>query len=444
MQKQYLTVSALTKYLKMKLENDQHLQRILIKGELSNFKAHDRGHFYFTLKDDGAQISAMMFSNYAKQLNFKPKEGDHVLIEAGISLYEARGNYNLSVYSMTLDGIGELYLKYEALKKEFELKGYFNQEHKKAIPKFPNRIGVITSATGAVIEDIKNTVARRYLLTSILLYPTLVQGEGAKENIAKQIMRANQEQKVDVIILGRGGGSIEDLWAFNEREVIEAIYQSKIPIITAIGHETDFTISDYVSDLRAPTPTAAAELATPNTLDLLERIKENRRQIDYHIKDKFKKLTEQLIYLDQRLDISSPKNLLNQLKKEYQQHVYLLTRNFNELLENKQQKVKNQTLRLISPKERLLRLQQSFDHSHKRLSEVFKARIIEKTYQFSQTRQQLESANPLKIMDRGFALTHKEKKIVTSVEQLNIDDTLEVQFKDGKVTTKIIAKESKK
>ena len=202
------------------------------------------------------------------------KDGDKVLVEGYISVYEARGSYSISIYAMTLDGVGELFLKYEQLKKEFEALGYFDQSIKKKIPQYPKAIGVITSPTGAVIQDIKNTVSRRYLLTKIVLYTALVQGEGSKDTLVRQIRRANEDNEVDVIILGRGGGSIEDLWSFNEAEVVVAIYESKIPIITAIGHETDTTLSDYAGDLRAPTPTAAAELATPNVSDILEDLKE--------------------------------------------------------------------------------------------------------------------------------------------------------------------------
>jgi exodeoxyribonuclease VII large subunit len=290
MQQQYLTVTALTQYLKLKLENDPHLKKILLKGEISNFKAHSSGHFYFSLKDDKAQISAMMFSTYTKTLSFMPKDGDKVLVEGYISVYEARGSYSISIYAMTLDGIGELFLKYEQLKKEFEALGYFDQSIKKKIPQYPKAIGVITSPTGAVIQDIKNTVSRRYLLTKIVLYPALVQGEGSKDSLVRQIRRANEDNEVDVIILGRGGGSIEDLWSFNEAEVVVAIYESKIPIITAIGHETDTTLSDYAGDLRAPTPTAAAELATPNVSDILEDLKEKERLLNYYMNDKIRSL----------------------------------------------------------------------------------------------------------------------------------------------------------
>ena len=262
--KQYLSVTALTKYIKYKLEGDTHLKQIYLKGEISNLTKHSRGHYYFSLKDENAQIKAIMFSSATKSLAFDPKDGDKVLAYGAISVYEPSGSYSIQIYQMEPDGIGALYLAYEKLKEELEEKGYFSQTRKKPIPKYPSAIGVITSPTGAAIRDIIHTIERRYPLTKLILYPALVQGDTAKESIRDQINKANQDSLVDVLIVGRGGGSIEDLWAFNERVVAEAIYASKIPIISAVGHETDFTISDFVSDLRAPTPTAAAELATPD------------------------------------------------------------------------------------------------------------------------------------------------------------------------------------
>ena len=276
--KQYLSVTALTKYIKYKLEGDTHLKQIYLKGEISNLTKHSRGHYYFSLKDENAQIKAIMFSSATKSLAFDPKDGDKVLAYGAISVYEPSGSYSIQIYQMEPDGIGALYLAYEKLKEEMEEKGYFSQTRKKPIPKYPSAIGVITSPTGAAIRDIIHTIERRYPLTKLILYPALVQGDTAKESIRDQINKANQDSLVDVLIVGRGGGSIEDLWAFNERVVAEAIYASKIPIISAVGHETDFTISDFVSDLRAPTPTAAAELATPDKNTLMRTVETTDRK----------------------------------------------------------------------------------------------------------------------------------------------------------------------
>jgi len=440
---QYLTVSALTQYIKVKLENDQHLKKVLLKGEISNFKRHSSGHFYFSLKDDKASISVMMFQTYAKTIQFEPKEGDKVLVEGYISVYEARGTYSLSLYQMTLDGIGDLYLKYEKLKKEFEAMGYFSPDIKKPIPKFPKAIGVITSPTGAVIQDIKTTVSRRYLLTKVILYPVLVQGEGSKDDLVKKIRQANKDNLVDVIILGRGGGSIEDLWSFNEAEVVMAIYESKIPIITAIGHETDTTLSDYVSDLRAATPTAAAELATPNTVDLLNDIKEKRRLLDYYMFERMNRMRQQLLFLDERLQGMSPKTKLIQEKRSLDQTLLRLNLIYSNQLKDRLYKTNLLKQKLISPEEKIEKYHQRFNDLSEKMNYLFKNQITQKIYTYQNISDKIESLNPLKVMDRGFALTTKNKSVVTSIEDVCIGDILEVELKDGVIKTEVKEKEVK-
>ncbi len=444
MQPQYLTVSALTLYLKAKLENDPHLKKVLLKGEISNFKRHSSGHFYFSLKDDKSSISAMMFSTYAKNILFEPKDGSQVLVEGYISLYEARGTYSISIYSMTLDGIGELYLKYEKLKNEFQAMGYFDQSIKKPIPKFPKAIGVITSETGAVIQDIKTTISRRYLLAKIILYPVLVQGEGSKDDIVKKIKQANKDKAVDVIILGRGGGSIEDLWSFNEAEVVVSIFESKIPIITAIGHETDTTLSDYVSDLRAPTPTAAAELATPNIFDLLNDIKEKERLLNYYITEKIKNLRQSLLHLDERLVVSSPKN---KLELNYQMIDNLdqrLNRLYQTIIKDFTYQVNLLVQRLVSPKEKLIRYEEKLTNLEMNLHQNYRSNIHNQLTRFKEFSKLLEGMNPLKVMERGFALTTKQDKVITSIHDVVVDDIVDIQLIDGLMKTKVLDKEFKK
>lgn len=444
MQQQYLTVTALTQYLKLKLENDPHLKKILLKGEISNFKAHSSGHFYFSLKDDKAQISAMMFSTYTKTMSFVPKDGDKVLVEGYISVYEARGSYSISIFSMTLDGVGELFLKYEQLRKQFEAMGYFDQSLKKPIPKFPKAIGVITSPTGAVIQDIKNTVSRRYLLTKLILYPALVQGEGSKDSLIRQIRRANEENIVDVIILGRGGGSIEDLWSFNEAEVVIAIYESKIPIITAIGHETDTTLSDYAGDLRAPTPTAAAELATPNVADLLLDLKEKRRLLDYYINDVLKTAQKQLLNLDERLYVSNPKNKAIQIKQHIAQLESRLTQSYKVKLSDKNYQISLLKSLIKSPQERFKSLTQNVKELEYKIHSSYQNKVLSKTYQLQSLTETLKAINPLSVMDRGFALTTKNGHVITSVSDVTINDLIDIELKDGKLTTKVLEKRDKK
>ncbi|MBN2604381.1 MAG: exodeoxyribonuclease VII large subunit, partial [Bacilli bacterium] len=271
-EKKHLSVYALTKYLKYKFDNDAHLKNVLLKGEISNFKAHSRGHFYFTLKDEKAQISAIMFAGNAGKVQFRPEDGMSVLVEGSVSVYEASGNYQIYVNKMSVDGLGNLFVAYEQLKKKLEGEGLFDQRHKKQIPRFPKAIGVLTSPTGAAVKDIIHIVNRRFPLANIIVYPTLVQGEYAKDSIVEQLKKVNDDNLVDVIILGRGGGGIEDLWPFNEEIVAYEIFKSKIPVISSVGHETDFTISDFVSDLRAPTPSGGAELAVPDQLELIQYI----------------------------------------------------------------------------------------------------------------------------------------------------------------------------
>ena len=437
---QYLTVSALTKYIKTKLEGDKHLFSILLKGEVSNFKKHSRGHFYFTLKDESAQISAMMFSSYTTNVSFNPKEGDHVLVKGKISLYEPSGSYSIQVTEMTLDGIGELYLKYEALRKDLLEKGYFDQSHKKEIPKFPKVIGVITSPTGAVIEDIKNTVSRRYLLAEIHLFPALVQGPDSSMSIKKQIERANLLNKADVLIVGRGGGSIEDLWGFNEMPAIEAIYQSKIPIITAIGHETDYTIADFVSDLRAPTPTAAAELATPNQKEIIDWIFEQKQQMNYRIKQKMDREKTSLVHLDERLDLLSPQNKLSHLKMRLSDQTKNLNRQFLGITEFNFYKLKLKSDRLKNPKEKISELFAHQDRLVMKLHDAYIHVLDQKNYQFQLVTSSIKNLNPLSLMEKGYAIVMKENEMISSIKQVDVDDQVNIRLKDGNLSAKITGK----
>ena len=269
---QYLTVTALTRYIKRKFDYDPHLQDVYVKGEISNFKKHTRGHMYFTVKDDHARIAAVMFHHQARTLKFIPENGMHVLIRGTVTVYEPGGQYQIYVNEMHPDGIGSLYLAFEQLKEKLAKEGLFAKEHKRPLPNYPKTIGVVTSPTRAAIRDIITTIQRRYPIARIIIYPALVQGEQAAASIVQAIEVANERKEADVLIVGRGGGSIEDLWPFNEEIVARAIFASKIPIISAVGHETDITIADFVADLRAPTPTGAAELAVPDIDEIMERI----------------------------------------------------------------------------------------------------------------------------------------------------------------------------
>ena len=270
----YFTVSQYNQAIKNFLDSKVECQVVHIKGEVSNYKGHTRGHLYFTLKDEESRINAVMFKTSASKLDFVPKDGDEVLVTGRISVYVPTGGYQVYVEEMHLSGNGDLLKRLEELKQKLAKEGLFNQEHKKPIPKYPSKIGIVTAPTGAAIRDILSTIKRRYPICNTILFPALVQGELAKDDVVRQIKRANEFDDIDVLIVGRGGGSIEDLWAFNEECVARAIYESRIPIISAVGHEIDFTIADFVADMRAPTPTGAAEMAVPNMVDLVNYIRQ--------------------------------------------------------------------------------------------------------------------------------------------------------------------------
>jgi exodeoxyribonuclease VII large subunit len=390
MNDKYLTVSDINKHVKNIVDGDIFLNKIYLKGEISNFKFHSRGHLYFSLKDDESKINAVMFEfNRLKGLDFEPTDGMNVLIEGKVSVYVPNGAYQIYVEKMTQDGLGNLYIEFEKLKKKLEQEGLFLVSHKRLIPKFPEKIGIITASTGAAIKDILSTIKRRYPICETILFPTLVQGEGAKENIVKQIKMANTYD-LDVIILGRGGGSIEDLWAFNEEIVARAIYDSKIPIISAVGHDIDFTISDFVADLRAATPTGAAELAVPNIIDLKALIKQ------YKIRS-YQTINNYLnIYL----------NKLKSLKESY------ILKNPLALYEVKEQKLSNYIDRLNTYIDNLLERYK------------FNYKII---------LNKITLLNPLNILEKGYSVVSKDKEIIKSTKKLKENDEIIIKLYEGKL-----------
>ena len=440
----YLTVTALTKYLKNILEQNEHLRQIYIKGEISNLTKHSRGHYYFTLKDDGAQIRVTMFANYVSKLNYQPKDGDKVRILGTISLYEAGGSYNINAFQMEPDGIGSLYLAYEKLKKELQSLGYFDPKHKKPIPKYPKAIGVITSPTGAAIRDIIHTTERRYPLATLYLYPALVQGEGAKKSVSDQIKKANQDGLVDVLIVGRGGGSIEDLWGFNEIEVVMAIFESKIPVISAVGHETDFTLSDFVSDLIAPTPTAGAELATPQKADLMDLVDGFTQTMTKSFDYKLNQIKQSLLHLDERLLQASPKEKIKNYQSSYQKLRHDLNKHFNWVIQSKNQRLDNIYTKistfdfdyLVKMKKKKLSLQT--DKLNQLNIYIFK----QKRKTFESHMQSLKLLNPLTLMEKGYTYTTKDNKRIDSIDQVQVDDIIQTRIKDGHITSVVKNKEA--
>lgn len=379
------TVTQINGYIKKILDSNIILNNIWIKGEISNFKAHYSGHLYITLKDENSIIKAVMFKSAARSLPFQPEDGMKVLARGRISSYEAGGVYQLYIEEMTPDGVGALHIAYEQLKKKLESEGLFDPVHKKPIPRYPERIGVITATTGAAIRDIINVITRRYPYSEIIIYPATVQGNGAAPTIVKGIKYFNETNCVDTIIAGRGGGSIEDLWAFNEEVVARAIFNSHIPIISAVGHETDFTIADFVSDLRAPTPSAAAEIAVPSQLELVDRI-------------------------------CSMNNVLVQ--------------NIRKSIENKRLRLDNMKLR--NPKEKIEDYSIKLDNHVKDMENAFKMCIMDNKKQLSALCAKLDTLSPLAVIARGYAIPMtSEGNIIKSAKELSSGYEFTLKLNDG-------------
>lgn len=395
MEERYLTVSALTKYIKYKFDHDHHLDEVLLEGEISNFKHNSRGHFYFTLKDEGAQISATMFASQASKVKFEPKDGMKVFVKGNVTVYEPSGSYQINVKDLKSDGIGDLYLALEKLKNQLRKEGFFDENHKKSLPIYPKTIGVITSPTGAAIRDIIKTIERRYPHCTVILYPAIVQGEDAKKNISQQIIQANKDNICDVLIVGRGGGSIEDLWAFNERIVAEAIYNSEIPIISAVGHEIDFTIADFVADKRAVTPTAAAELATPDVAILKKNISYNLDSMKRCIDSKIREFKTKLVNLDHRIENKNPLKVLRDNKKILGLYI-------------------------------------------QKLNDLTDTILTQKKHSYDIARHRLDSVNPLKIMEKGYSINSIEGEIITDINKAKKGDILHTTMKNGILVSQII------
>ena len=417
MNEKYLTVSAITRYLKAKLDVDENLQTVFLKGEISNFKAHTSGHFYFSLKDEGSKINAIMFRSNASKVLFKPLDGMKVLVSGRISIYEAMGSYQIYVDEMLEDGVGNLYIAFEQLKKKLQAEGLFEASHKRKIPSVPKRVGIVTASTGAAIRDIMTTIKRRFPICETILFPTLVQGENAKDDIVRNIERA-QDYDLDVLIVGRGGGSIEDLWPFNEEVVARAIYNSKVPVISAVGHEVDFTIADFVADLRAPTPTAAAELAVPNMADLQKHIAQFKVRLNEAI---YKKVNYLKLYLESVKNSFVLKNpqIMFENKK---QSLSLINDKLNELMVGKVQGFKNE----------LDKIKKSYVLTNPYLlykDEVLTVKnIIDK----------LNLLNPLNVLSRGYSITYLNDQALKSVLKVKEDDMISIRLSDGNLKAKVL------
>lgn len=408
----YLTISAITRYLKFKFDADDNLKHVLIKGEISNFKAHTTGHYYFSLKDETSKINAIMFRTNTSKLKFQPVDGMKVLVTGRITVYEATGGYQIYVEDMMEDGIGNLYIAFEQLKEQLSKEGLFRAEHKKAIPKIPERIGIITAPTGAAIRDILSTIKRRFPLCTTILFPSLVQGENAASDIAKNIQWA-EDFDLDVLIIGRGGGSIEDLWPFNEEVVARAIYHCTIPTISAVGHEVDFTISDFVADLRAPTPTGAAELAVPNIVDLSKHLDQLKIRLNESVLKKVNYLKLYVESVKNSFVIKNPMIMYESRKQQIDLFSQAATRAIQKKLETKlflMEKIKHSFI-LTNPEQ------------------LYK----EKKLKFFNVIEKLELVSPMNVLKRGYSLVYSEEKVVQSVQQLTPQEQIKVKLQDGTV-----------
>ncbi len=413
-----------------------------VEGEISNLVRPASGHLYFTLKDNKSQIRSAMFRNRNMKLSIQPENGMKVLVRGRVGLYEPRGDYQLIAEHMEDAGVGQLQRQFEALKKKLADAGLFAEEHKREFPEYPKRIGVITSPTGAAIRDILQVLSRRSPHTPILIYPVAVQGEASKTQIETAIRRASSEKKCDVLILARGGGSIEDLWSFNEENVAKAMYNSEIPIICGVGHEIDFTIADFVADMRAPTPSAAAELITPDREQLLTDVIQTQLWMQQTINREIRQKQQHYEWLDSRLQLQKPSNKIQQQAQKLDDLNARLQYKMSSIIHEKQSITKNIKARLKTntPKRNLLEKQQALAYFTTRLNQSINKKNQQSQSDFKIKMAMLDSISPLKTLDRGYAIIKdsSSKKLITSKENLKSKQQVVIQFKDGEADANIL------
>ena len=417
MEDKYISVTALTRYIKYKIDNDIHLQDVYIRGEISNFKAHTRGHFYFTIKDENSRISAIMFSYNAIKIKFNPEDGMKVLVKGKVSVFESTGNYQIYVDDMLEDGVGNLHIAFEQLKKKLDEEGLFDKKYKKEIPKIPMKVGIVTASTGAAIKDILSTIKRRFPICETILFPCLVQGELAKDDIVKKLDIADN-YGCDVIILGRGGGSIEDLWPFNEEIVARKVFSCKTPIISGVGHQIDFTICDFVADVRAETPTGAAERAVPKLSDILLQISNYEIRYTNAIKKILENRKLKLKKLSDSYVLKNPLNMYEIKEQKLDNIIDKLNNNINTIIQASKSRLEIIENSIIFKDPSIL-----YDNKLKKTNH-----LIEK----------LEILNPLNALKRGYSIIKKDNKSITSVKALKKEDNINIDVKDGNVLAKVL------
>ena len=435
----YLSVTTLTKYLKMKFDKDPYLERVYLTGQVSNFRKRPT-HQYFSLKDDRAVIQATIWSGIYQKLGFDLEEGMKINVVGRVQVYEPSGSYSIIIEKAEPDGVGALAIQFEQLKKKLAEEGLFQERFKQSLPQFSKKIGVVTSRSGAVIQDIITTVSRRFPGVEIVLYPTKVQGEGAAEEIARNITRANERDDLDVLIIGRGGGSIEDLWAFNEEIVVRAIFESRLPIISSVGHETDVTLADFVADKRAATPTAAAELATPVTkLDLLTYLQNQEKRMTTAVKHTLSKKKEALRILSQSVIFRQPERLYDGYLQRLDQLQLRLKQGLNAELVRNQQKVQEQIHRLeqLSPIIKIQRYQDHIQQLKKLLRSQMAVTYDAKVAEVKRLSEALLMLDTSRIVARGYAIVKKGEVVVASAKDLKENDQVSVLMRDGQVELEV-------
>ncbi|QWU14768.1 Exodeoxyribonuclease VII large subunit [Paenibacillus sophorae] len=435
------SIKDLNRYIRMKLDSDQVLSDVWIRGEISNFTHHGSGHMYFTLKDESSRIKAIMFASHNQRLPFVPKEGSRVIARGNVTVYERDGQYQFYATHMQPDGIGSLYLAYEQLKKKLEQEGLFAAELKRPLPRYPHCIGVVTSPTGAAVRDILITLRRRFPQVAIVLYPVLVQGKGAAPSIVKAIRDLNAMGEADVLIVGRGGGSLEELWAFNEEAVARAIAASDIPVISAVGHETDFTIADFAADLRAATPTAAAELAVPHAAELAAQLRQQQRLLRQGLQRRAQRGRERLAALQRSPVLASPRRHLLQ----HAQRLDMLRMRLSRAAEARQararerQAVLHHRLERYSPREGVTAARRRSDAARRELAAAMRARLADKRSRFAAELKALDALSPLKVMARGYSLVYDEteRHLIKSLNEVQLGDLVVVKLADGQLDCQV-------
>ena len=435
----YLSVTTLTKYLKMKFDKDPYLERVYLTGQVSNFRKRPT-HQYFSLKDDHAVIQATIWSGIYQKLGFDLEEGMKINVIGRVQVYEPSGSYSIIIEKAEPDGVGALAIKFEQLKKKLAEEGLFQERFKQPLPQFSKRIGVVTSRSGAVIRDIITTVSRRFPGVDILLYPTKVQGEGSAEEIARNIARANQRDNLDLLIIGRGGGSIEDLWAFNEEIVVRAIFESRLPVISSVGHETDVTLADFVADRRAATPTAAAELATPVTkLDLLAHLQNQEKRMATAVRNVLSKKQEALKKCSHSVIFRQPERLYDGYLQRLDQLQLRLKQSLRTRISDNKQVVQARIHRLVqlSPVTKIQRYQDRLGQLDKLLRSQMALVYDAKVAEVKRLSEALLMLDTSRIVARGYAIVKKEESVVDSVESLKKKDQVMLLMRDGRVELEV-------